>query len=132
MTWSILDPNGIYLKLHNESGVPQAFVMCLKRKHVHKLPYNSVESQTCELKKTFMSLIIQDRPYFLVHYKTMLTLASAQNQLPDNLSLAIPNFAHFMLPFQALGRLKSHKRLCSCVAFRKWVCKWPLWNHSYF
>lgn len=26
-----------------------------------------------------------------------------QNQVPDNFSQAIPNFAHFMLPFQALG-----------------------------
>lgn len=32
----------------------------------------------------------------------MLILALAQNQLPDHLSLAIPHFADFMLPFQAL------------------------------
>lgn len=60
-----LDPNAIYLKLHNESGAPQAFVMCLntmKSKHIHKPPYDPAESQTCVLKKTFMSLTIQDRP----------------------------------------------------------------------
>lgn len=89
--------NGIYVNLHNESGAPQALVICLKSKHIHKHPYDSA------VKKTFMSLTFQYRSYFLVHYKTILILVLAHNQLPDNLSLTIPNFAHFMLPFQALG-----------------------------